>query len=232
MKKILSVLFAALMITAAFSGCSGKTEENKENVSETAESFVDVSSANASISLNEDTARSLLGSFDKKILQLSDDLSSYTLKLSGEKIMSSDGCKVEAYKKGSTAPEKTYGIVGSDCYIFDESKQKYLLLTEDGTVELISKSANESGFVYDKDNSNAILTMFKQYPKEKLGLSKELADYVYIASAEVSKDSSGKVVYVINVYEKDGSQTGVKIGFNEVNRYVFNSATGEYEILK
>ncbi len=226
MKKTLSVILAALVITAAFSGCSDD-KKPEENVMETAQENISVSSANGIFSLDESTVKSLLGAYDKSVLGLSGELSEYTLKLSAEKISGSDGCKAEAYKKGSDTPEKTYGIIGSECYILDEDSGKYLLLTNEGAVEIVTQKLDENGF--DIENSNAIAKLFKEVPKEKTGLPNDFSEYIFEATQETSTDKDGKTIYVIDVYEKDGKKSPVKLGFNEENRYVFNKETSTFE---
>ena len=233
MKKTITVISLLLVSAVIFCSCNKQkaSAEPDEKVLETAEQTVNVSSQSGTVTLTEDSAKALLGCFDKETLMLSDDLSEYKLNLTGEKIMNQEGCKAEAVKEGSDTPERTFAIIGSDCYVYNDSTGKYFLLTTAGAVEVVSKTANENGFTYDKENSDAISELFKPFTKEQLGLEKELSEYVFITVAEVTKDSDGKEIYIIEVYENDGRKTDVRLGFNETAEYVLNPLTNEYDKL-
>lgn len=89
----------------------------------------------------------------------------------------------------------------------------------------------QSGLRYDENNDNSLKKLFSSYQKETLGLEKDLNEYVLIAKGNVAIDSNGAKLYVVCVYEKDGTELDVKLGMNDENVYKFNETNNRFEKL-
>lgn len=240
MKKM--ILLAVITVGVfSFAACSGGHTDG-DNVLETANTVYNVSGNGASVALDENTAKTLLGAFSSETLGLVNAIDEYELKLSPTKISGTDACAVEAYDGDSEAPEGRYAICGTDCYIYDSSKQRYLKLTTKGAVEIsetdsvadsVSETENvNSDFIYDKDNNSVLQKKFAVYDRKTLGIEKDLSSYVLVTSGTAATAADGKTVCVVRLYEKNGEFTGVSFAFNESADYIFSEKDGNYQKLK
>lgn len=229
MKKIIGIILAVGCIFT-FAACGKRTVDDGKAL-ETAETYFEFTGATGSISVNETVARTLLEIYPKKVLGLSNELDAYTLKLSATRFSDSDACLVEAFPEKSGTAEGTFVILGQQCFVYNESTQKYLLLTLDGAVEYVPQNAESSTaevFQYDKDNNERLQKKFSSYTKEQLGLKKEIGEYVLIASGTTTTAKDDKTVYIVRVYEKNGKFTNKTLAFNENGNYVFDYEANKY----
>lgn len=235
MKKLIAILLI-LSCVAIFASC-GKNEEDDGKALETAETYVEITGNAGSLALDENVARTLLEVYDQESLGLSKDLYEYTLKLSPTRFMEKDACLVEAFSEGAETPEGTFVILGQQCFVYMAKTQKYLLLTAEGVTEYETAPKNdaqdgstttEPAFRYDENNNTKLHEKFSSYSKNKLGIEKELAEYVLVATGTTTTAEDGETVYVIRLYEKTGKATNNTLAFNENGNYVFDYDINRY----
>ncbi len=238
MKKIIAILLV-LSFAAVFAAC-GKNEEDDGKALETAETYIAVSGNSGSMSLDENIARSMLEIFSREDLGLSKDFSEYELKLSVTRFMDNDACLVEAFYEKEESPEGTFVIAGQDCFVYNPKTQKYLLLTADGVVEVKpvtsdkaeeNQSTTEQAFNYDAENNKKLQERFSAYDKTKLGIEKELSEYILVAPGTTTTAKNGETVYVIRLYNKNGEVTNYTLAFNENNNFIFDYNENKYVAL-
>lgn len=236
MKKLIAILLIFTCV-AVLSSC-GKNQEDDGKALETAETYVQVTGNAGSLSLNEDVARALLEIYDKELLGLSEDFYEYELKLSATRFMEKDACLVEAFLEGAEKPEGTYIILGQQCFVYMPKTQEYFLLTPNGIEEYETEiesnkaqegnSTTEPSFVYDEDNNTKLHEKFAAYGNEKLGIEKDLAEYVLVVTGTTTTAEDGETVYVIRIYETTGEATNNTLAFNENGNYVFDYEINKY----
>lgn len=238
MKKIIAILLI-LSCIAVFAAC-GKNEEEDGKALETAETYIEVSGNSGSMSLDENIARSMLEIFSKEDLGLSKDIFEYELELSVTRFMNNDACLVEAYYEKEESPEGTFVIAGQDCFVYNPKTQKYLLLTAEGVAEVKpitsdeseeNHSTNELTFVYDVENNKKLQERFSSYDKAKLGLEKDLSEYILVVPGITTTAEDGATVYVVRLYNKNGDVTNYTLAFNENNNFVFDYNENRYVAL-
>ena len=229
MKKLIAFLLI-LCCVATFAAC-GKNEEDDGKALETAETFVQITGDAGSLSLNKSSVISLLEIYDKKSLGLSKDIYEYDLKLSATRFMEKDACLVEAFSEGAEKAEGTFIIADRQCFVYDAESAEYLLLTVGGAVIYtgdLSSATTEKVFEYNEKNNKGLHDRFSKYTKKQLGLEKELSEYVLIAAGTTTTAENGETVYVIRLYEKDGTPTNVTIALNENGDYAFSTEVNKF----
>lgn len=233
MRKIIGIVLLLSCITV-FAAC-GKDPADDGKSLETAESRVEVTGNAGALTIDETTARTLLEVFPKESLGLKEDLYEYDLKLSNTRFSDSDACLVEAFAKDSDTAEGTFIILGQQCFVHDNDSQKYLLLTVNGAVEYEpatsdseAASTTAPAFAYDEKNNSKLQEKFSSYGKKKLGLDKEISEYILVASGTTTTAENGETVYVIRLYEKDGKATNQTLAFNGNGNYVFDYEINRY----
>ncbi len=235
MKKIIVVLLI-LGCISIFAACEKKPVDDGKAL-ETAETYVEITGNSGSLSLNEDVARTLLEVYPAESLGLLKEIYDYDLKLSATRFLDNDACLVEAFSEGAEKPEGTFIILGQQCFVYDKKTQSYLLLTVDGAVEIVSDSVDstkeqssttEPAFKYDENNNRKLQEKFSSYSKNKLGLDKELSEYVLVVPGTTTTAENGETVYVIRLYEKNGEATNSTLAFNENGNYVFDYEINKY----
>ena len=235
MKKIIAILLI-LSCIAVFAAC-GKNEEDDGKTLETAETYVEITGNAGSLTLDENVARTLLEVYDKEILGLSKDIYEYELKLSATRFMEKDACLVEAFLEGAEKPEGTFVILGQQCFVYMPKTKKYMLLTTSGLTEIETNpsessqdeiTTTEPGFIYDESNNEKLHDKFSSYSQDKLGLEKDLSEYILVVTGTTTTAENGETVYVIRLYEKTGEATNYTIAFNENGNYVFNYDINRY----
>jgi len=71
---------------------------------------------------------------------------------------------------------------------------------------------------------------FSEYDYATLGLSKEVSNYVFVVNGKSGYALDGVKVYYVDVHEKNGDNTGVRLGFSaEGDDYIYNSEYKIYE---
>ncbi len=235
MKKLLAILLI-LSCLAVFASC-GKNEEDDGKALETAETYVEITGNAGSLSLDENVARTLLEVYPKESLGLEKELYDYELKLSATRFLDNDACLVEAFLEGAEKPEGTFVVLGQRCFVYNNKTQEYLLLTANGAVEFESSSVGgteeassttEPAFSYDEENNKKLQEKFSSYGKNKLGLEKEISEYVLVVSGTTTTAENGETVYVIRLYEKTGEVTNNTLAFNENGNYIFDYDINRY----
>ncbi len=235
MKKIIAILLI-LSCISIFASC-GKNKEQVDDgkALETAETVVEITGSAGSIDLDENVARTLLEVYDKESLGLSKDIYEYELKLSPTRFMEKDACLVEAFIDGAEKPEGTFIILGQQCFVYNQKRKEYLLLTVDGPVKPVSTTENseqpsttEPAFKYDEENNRKLQEKFSSYSKSKLGIEKDISEYILVVTGTTTTAENGETVYIIRLYEKTGEITNQPLAFNEDGNYVFDFETNQY----
>lgn len=232
MKKIIAILLI-LSCISVFAACN-KEPVDDGKVLETAETYVQITGDAGSISLDESSARTLLEVYDKESLGLSEDIFDYELRLSNTRFSNSDACLVEAFLEKQEKPEGTFIIYGQQCFVYNEKRKEYLLLTVDGPVKYNDNKNDEQesttapSFVYDVENNKKLQEMFSSYSNTELGIKKELSEYVLSVTGTTTTAENGETVYVVRLYKNDGEKTNYTLAFNENGNYAYDSEANQY----
>lgn len=246
MKKYFALLLV-VSILFCFASCNGKEYEDDGKALETADTYIAVENNNGSIDLNEDTAKTLLGVYTPQQLGLKNTIENYRLVLSATKFEGKDGCKIEAFAEKSETPEGVFMIIGNTHYVFNKAQNKYVPINAtanqkpvtdatgeeaEGTTALNIPDDPEISFQYHKENNYLMRERFSKYGYKALGLTKELAEYVFIVTGTPATAADGEKVYIVTVHEKNGDETGVKLAFSENGEYIHNSEKQVFEKLE
>lgn len=233
MKKLIALLLIISCISI-FASC-GKEQEDDGKALETAETYIEVTGNAGSIDLDENVARTLLEVYDIESLGLSKDLYEYELKLSPTRFLDADACLVEAFTEGDEKAEGTFVILGQQCFVYDKKTKEYLLLTVDGPVkyETTTESSEQSSttkpaFEYDEENNKNLQEKFSSYSKKKLGIEKDVSEYVFVVTGTTTTAENGETVYVIRLYEKTGESTNNTVAFNADGNYAYDKEINKY----
>ncbi len=246
MKKtiILSLVLSLLILTAA---CG----RGSDNALATADTKIEVTGGNGSISVDENVVRTILDSYSHEALGLEKKISEYTLKLSNTVVNGVDGCLIEVFDgEAEGAAAGTFALVGMDLYIHDADVGEFKLLkgvsagstapeanSEQNTVPATIAAATTAAPVTttepfnEEENNNAIRARFEKYAPEELWLKNPITEYVFTPVAAVAEGDDGETVYVVKILEKDGTATGIYAAFNEEHEYRYNGALSVYERL-
>ncbi len=233
MKRILSVAIVIVMLLS-LAAC-GKDKSG----SETQVSFNDVSNINGSVDVNEDSVKLLLGAFTAKQLGLKDTIEFYDLTLSAYEKDGKTMCKVEAFAEGAKSAEGTFLVDGATCYVYNAKKKDYVLLTT-GNVGATKAPATgptipvdpEISMQHHHGNNESMHKLFSKYELSQLGLSKDVKDLVFIVPGNTLKALDGSNVYIVEVYEKNGTKLPVRLGFSEKAEYIFSNKKSGFVKLK
>lgn len=242
-KAVILLLMLSLLILTAACGRGGN------NALATAETKIEVTGGNGTVSLDENVVRTILGKYSPEELGLKKDVSQYTLKLGNTLVNGADGCLVEAFdgeSEGSAAG--TFALVGMDLYILDSATGEFKALKNNSAENTAPSADSEKGTepaataastapvtttepFDEEENNNAIRARFEKYDHADLGLKNAITEYVFTPVAATAVGDDGETVYVIKIYEKDGTATGIYAAFNEEHEYSYNGALSVYERL-
>lgn len=114
----------------------------------------------------------------------------------------------------------------SQTEITDESQ---LVTTEPQTYAQLS-----SGMQYNAENDKKLKEKFSSYSKETLGIEKELSEYILVATGNSTTVLEGETfykVYIVYLYEQDGTKTNFKLAITDDSAYKFNEANSQFEKL-
>lgn len=240
MKKaiIISLALSLLILTAA----CGRGEEN---ALATADTKIEVTGENGAVSLDENIVRTILEAYTPEALGLKEDILEYTLKLGNTLVNGVDGCLIEVFDGGlEGAAAGTFALVGMDLYICDVDTGEFNKLnnvsaesttpsaiSEESTVPEATAPVTTTEPFDEEENNNAVRARFEKYTPEDLGLEKAITEYVFTPVAAVAEGDDGETVYVVKIFEKDGTATGIYAAFNEEHEYSYNGALSVYERL-
>lgn len=233
MKKIITVLIAVVVIAGILFGVTMAIKKYKENNAlETAETVYEVSNNIGTVTVNESIARQMLSQYTLDALGISKPLNKYVMKLSETQFLGQSACKVELFlTKEDTEAQATFVILGYDCFVYDKANDEYLLLTLSGAfpVEMttISDSETTTSF-YDDENNKQLHKMIDSFTKDDLGFQKEPGEYVMVATGASVVAADGKTVYIVRMYEQDGTMTNYTCAFNEGIVYKYDAIQKQY----
>ncbi len=88
-----------------------------------------------------------------------------------------------------------------------------------------------SGMQYNVENDKKLKEKFSSYSKEALGIEKDLSEYVLVATGNSTTALEGEKVYIVYLYEKDGTKTAFKLAITDDSAYKFNETNGKFEKL-
>ena len=235
MKKIVKIFIVVIIVSAVLFGIAMGVKKYKENNAlATADSAFDVSNDFGTLTVNESVATQMLGRYSNEVLGISKPMNEYVMKLSECQVNNENGCKVELYlTEEAELPEGTFAIVGYNCFKYDVAANKYLLLTEEGAFEVAEQTTSEeTTLFYDEENNKALHKMFDKFTKETLGFEKAPSEYVMVTTGASVKAVDGKTVYIIKLYESDGTETGYTCAFRKGAVYKYDSVQKQYIIIK
>lgn len=88
-----------------------------------------------------------------------------------------------------------------------------------------------SGMQYNAESDKKLKEKFSSYSKEDLGIEKDLSEYVLVATGNSTTALEGEKVYIVYLYEKDGTKTTFKLAITDENAYKFNETNNKFEKL-
>ncbi len=232
MKKYFALVLTLVMLLSLVA-CGGKEYVDDPHALETADTYYGVENNAGSITLTPDSAKVMLGVYSAKQLGLEKTIDQYDLVLSATTYEGKDGCKIEAFADGEKTAEGTFLIIGTQCYIYDAKTEKYTPLSTSATKSAGEKTTSPADtipddpditFQYHKENNYLMQQRFSKYEYAKLGLAKEVSEYVFVVNGKSGKALDGATVYYVDVYEKNGEQTDVRLGFSAENKdYIYDT---------
>ena len=157
MKKIIKIFVVVIIVSAVLFGITMGVKKYKENNAlATADPALEVSNNFGTMTINESVATQMLSQYNNDILGISKPINEYIMKLSECQVNNENGCKVELYlTEDAELPSLTFAIAGYNCFKFDVTTNKYLLLTQNGAFEVVEKTTGEeTTLFYDEENKS------------------------------------------------------------------------------
>lgn len=235
MKKIVKIFVAVIVVSAVLFGIAMGVKKYKENNAlVTADVALDVSNDFGTMTINESVVTQMLSQYNNDVLGISKPINEYIMKLSECQVNGENGCKVELYlTEKDELPSVTFAIVGYNCFKYDVMSNKYLLLTQSGAFEVVEKTTGEeTTLFYDEENNKSLQKMFKNCSKDTLGFEKEITEYVMVTTGASVKAVDGKIVYIIKMYEQDGTATNYTCAFRKGAIYKYDAVQKQYIEIK
>lgn len=238
MKKYFALVLTLVMLLS-LAACGGKEYADDPHALETADTYYGVENNAGSITLTPDSAKVMLGVYSPKQLGLEKTIDQYDLVLSATTYEGKDGCKIEAFADGEKTAEGTFLIIGTQCYVYDAKTEKYTPLSSTATKPAGEKTTSPADtipddpditFQYHKENNYLMQQRFSEYEYATLGLEKSIDQYVFVVNGNSGIAIDGATVYYVDVYEKNGEKTGVRLGFSaDGNNYIYNVEYNIYQ---
>ncbi len=238
MKKYFALVLTLVMLLS-LGACGEKKYVDDPHALETADTYYGVDNNAGSITLTPDSAKVMLGVYTPKQLGLKKTIDQYDLVLSTTTYEGKDGCKIEAFYDDEKAAEGTFLIIGTQCFVYNAKTEKYTLLSTNATKTTSKETTSPANtipddpditFQYHKENNYLMQQRFSEYDYATLGLSKEVSNYVFVVNGKSGYALDGVKVYYVDVHEKNGDNTGVRLGFSaEGDDYIYNSEYKIYE---
>ncbi len=238
MKKIVSILIAVICIFGVVSLCGcgdDKTDGNKDSAGTQG---VQLGEGSDAINVDEATIKSLLAAYPQSALGLQNEIYDYDLKLTADEFRGKSAVKIEAYLEKAENPEATLLFLGTEFYIYDSAKEKYLKLTVTGPVDEVDteQATPETSVLTDEeveeDNNNVLQNRYKKYDLSVVKLEKDISEYELLVTGTPATATDKNQVYVIKVIEKTGEDTGIRFAVGESGDYYFNTEKNAYVKLK
>ncbi len=238
MKKYFALVLTLVMLLS-LGACGEKEYVDDPHALETADTYYGIDNNAGSIILTPDTAKVMLGVYSAKQLGLKKTIDQYNLVLSATTYEGKDGCKIEAFADDEKTAEGTFMIIGTQCYVYNAKTEKYTLISKSSTKTTGKETTSPANtipddpdidFQYHKENNYLMRQRFSEYEYQKLGLAKDVGEYVFVVNGNSGFAVDGAKVYYVDVYEKNGEDTGVRLGFSAAgNDYIYNSDISLYE---
>lgn len=238
MKKIITVLVAVIVVSAILFGITFAIKKYKENNAlATAETVYEVSDNKGSVTVNEGVARQMLGQYPLEVLGIEKPLNEYVMKLSETSVFNNRSCKVELFlTEDAEMPEAIFAISGYECFVFDVTKNEYLILTLNGAFSVENKETTteqEEALFYDEENNTKLHKVIDKYSAGDLGFGKNPSEYIIVVLGSTVKAKDGKTVYPLKMYETDGTPTNYTCAIDGETVYRFDTTEKMYvEITK
>ncbi|MBR4286197.1 MAG: hypothetical protein IKT55_00670 [Clostridia bacterium] len=238
MKKYFALVLTLVMLLS-LGACGEKKYVDDPHALETADTYYGVENNAGSITLTPDSAKVMLGVYSAKQLGLKKTIDQYDLVLSATTYEGKDGCKIEAFAKDEKTAEGTFLIIGTQCYVYNAKTEKYTALSSSATKPVADKTTSPANtipddpdieFQYHKENNYLMQQRFSAYEYATLGLEKEIEQYVFVVNGNSGVAIDGVTVYYVDVYEKNGEKTDVRLGFSaDGDDYIYNVEYKVYE---
>lgn len=231
MKKIVLIFVAVIAVALILFGIAMGVKKYKENNAlATADPTVNVSDNMGTISVNENVAEQMLSQYPLEYLGIPKQINQYVIKLKDGVVYDKQACLVELYlTEDAEVPEATFAISGYDCFVYDVTKNEYLLLTMDGRFSVeVSATNQETTLFYDDSNNTALHKIIDAFSKEDLGFQKEPQEYIMVVTGTSVKALDGKSVYVVRMYEQDGTETNYTCAIDNEIVYKFDTIQKGY----
>lgn len=238
MKKF-ALLLIVVTLLCALVACGDSNRTTKMSNEKAENTVVSVENVGGTIDMDEDTAKELLGAYTPKELGISDSIDEYKLVVTAYNKNGISGGKVEAFApdaKDDDKAEATFLISGIDCYKYNSKTKKFEPLFEsaESTTKKNNKTTTEIpddpeiSFPYHKGNNAALQARFANYDLSATGLKKDISNYVFVITARAGTASDGSPINIVELYEKNGENTGVTFGVGASSDYRFDEASDSY----
>ncbi len=236
MKKIFTALLALSCLTGLVFLCACGSNDTLKG--EGSGQNLQIGAGENALTVDEGTIKDLLAAYPQEVIGLKNDLYDYTFKLTADKFKDADAVKAEAFYGDEDACEATYMYTGTQIYLYNTSKKKYLLLTMKGAVdetkaEPATKNVHQiTDEEIAEDNNKVLKGRYKGYDLSVVNLPKDISEYNLVVTGTPATAADKKQVYVIKVMEKTGEDTGVRFAVGESGDYYFNVEKNAYVKLK
>lgn len=233
MKKIITILVAIIGVSVIlFAIAMGVKKYKEDNALATADTVFYVSNDIGSVTVNEEVAVQMLSQYPTEYLGVTKPLNEYVMKLSETTIYEKQACLVELYlTEESELPEAIFAISGYDCFVYNIQSDEYLLLTLTGAFSVEVTTTNlqeEPTLFYDEENNTELHKLIDNFTKEELGFQKGPSEYIMMVTGTSVKAADGKIVYVVKMYEKDGTETNYTCAISNNIVYKFDTIQKQY----
>ena len=235
MKKVVKIFVVVIVVSAILFGIAMGVKKYKENNAlATADSAFDISNNFGTMTIDGSVATQMLSQYSNDILGITKPINQHIMKLSECQVNGEKGCRVELFlTEEAELPSATFAICGYNCFKFDSVNNKYLLLTQNGAFEVAEQTTvPETTSFYDEENNKALHKMFDKFSKDKLGFEKEVTEYIMVTSGASVKAVDGKQVYIIKLYEQDGTATNYTCAFRKGAVYKYDAVQKQYIEIK
>lgn len=252
MKRFLLIALAIVLVFS-LGACMGDDTNgphigNKEaGFDENATENLNIANNAGTLSIDEDTVRELLSPFSAEQTGLSADVYDYMFTLSEATFNGQSACKAEAFLVGEDGVKGIFFISGNVCYRYDNSQNKYYLLTAGETIEIEAQvqvkneeqeteSSNTPSTTVRTpedvadDNNSVMHKRFAKYDLSGIGLTKDISEYDFQMTSKPVTTIDGTTAYVVYLME-NGQYTNFTFAFSPEKDYYYDREADEYKPL-